>query len=215
MSNALNALTPERLLIGYCNGIFPMSEARDDPEIFWVEPRMRGVIPLDGFHISKSLKKTLNRGTFSVTWDTCFADVVRHCAARDETWINDTIYDLSCAVFEQGDGHSVEVWQDNVLVGGVYGFVIGAAFFGESMFSTATDASKVALAYLTDRLRQNGFTLFDTQFITPHLASMGAIEIPQEEYLVSLRGAIALGASWDTSERQTAQGVIQRNAQIS
>lgn len=207
-------LTPDLLLQAYRVGVFPMSEGRDDPEVFWVDPRMRGVIPLDGFRISRSLARTMRRGHFTVTIDTAFEEVVQGCADREETWINDTIFALYRALFQRGDAHSVEVWQDGALVGGVYGVTVGAAFFGESMFSRATDASKVALAYLVDILRRGGFTLFDTQFITPHLASLGAVEIPRDAYRQRLAKAIAVPAIF-TGPVPTVQGVIQRNAQTS
>lgn len=207
-------LTPDLLLQAYRVGVFPMSEGRDDPEVFWVDPRMRGVIPLDGFRISRSLARTMRRGHFTVTIDTAFEEVVQGCADREETWINDTIFALYRALFQRGDAHSVEVWQDGALVGGVYGVTVGAAFFGESMFSRATDASKVALAYLVDILRRGGFTLFDTQFITPHLASLGAVEIPRDAYRQRLAKAIAVPAIF-AGPVPTVQGVIQRNAQTS
>lgn len=207
-------LTCELLLHGYANGIFPMSEGRDDPDIFWVDPRMRGVIPLDGFRISRSLARSIRRGEFTITIDTAFDDVVHGCADRDETWINDTIFDLYRALHRRGNAHSVEVWQDGVLVGGVYGVVIGAAFFGESMFSRATNASKVALAYLVEILRRGGFVLFDTQFITAHLASLGAQEIRRAAYQKQLSAAVQLPASF-SGPVPSADDVIQRNAQTS
>lgn len=209
-------LTPELLLQAYQVGIFPMSEGRNDPEVFWVDPKMRGVFPLDGFRISRSLAKTMRRGHFTVTADAAFLDVMRGCADRDETWINDTIIGLYTALFAKGHAHSVEVWQDGTLVGGVYGVSIRAAFFGESMFSKATDASKVALAYLVDRLRVGGFRLFDTQFLTPHLASLGAVEIPRATFQKRLSEALAVSATFATdAPAPTAQDVIQRNAQMS
>jgi len=209
-------LTPDLLLQAYRAGVFPMSEGRDDPEVFWVDPRMRGIFPLDGFRISRRLARTMRRGLFDVTVDTAFDDVVRGCADRDETWINDTIFDLYRALFRRGDAHSIEVWQDGALVGGVYGVTVGAAFFGESMFSRATDASKVALAYLVDRLRAGGFTLFDTQFITPHLASLGAVEIPRDRYRKLLHAAVQTPASFTApGALPPAQDVIQRNTQTS
>lgn len=216
MKDAGPSLTPELLLQAYQIGVFPMSEARDDPEVFWVDPRLRGVFPLDGFRISRSLARTLRRGPFTVTTDRAFRDVVTGCADREETWINDTIFDLYTALFAQGYAHSIEVWKGQNLVGGVYGVSIGAAFFGESMFSRASDASKVALAYLIDRLRLGGFQLFDTQFLTPHLASLGAVEIPRARYRALLSQAIAAQASFDAAGPiPTAQDVIQRNAQTS
>ncbi|PUB18879.1 leucyl/phenylalanyl-tRNA--protein transferase [Yoonia sediminilitoris] len=209
-------LTPALLLQAYRVGVFPMSEGRDDPEVFWVDPKMRGVIPLDGFRISRSLARTMRRGQFSVTVDAAFEDVVAGCADRPETWISDTIFDLYAALFRQGHAHSIEVWRDKALVGGVYGVTVGAAFFGESMFSRATDASKVALAYLVDLLCLGGFTLFDTQFITPHLASLGAIEIPRAEYRKQLAAAVEKSASFDApGPVPPAQDVLQRNAQTS
>ncbi len=209
-------LTPELLLQAYQVGIFPMSEGRNDPEVFWVDPKMRGVFPLDGFRISRSLAKTMRRGHFTVTADAAFQDVVRGCADRDETWINDTIFALYAALFARGHAHSIEVWENGNLVGGVYGVTIGAAFFGESMFSKAKDASKVALAYLVDRLRIGGFQLFDTQFLTPHLASLGAVEIPRAAFQKQLAEAVTSDASFAAQGAiPTAQDVIQRNAQTS
>jgi len=209
-------LSPEILLAAYANGIFPMSESRDDPEIFWVDPQMRGIMPLDRFRISRSLARTMRRGHFTITMNTAFADVVKGCADRDETWINETIFDLYQELHARGDAQSIEVWQNDVLVGGAYGVTIGAAFFGESMFSTATDASKIALAYLVDHLNRCGFTLLDTQFITGHLASLGAIEIPRERYHLALQSSIEQSVSFkEIREIPTAYDVMQRNAQTS
>ena len=210
------ALTPSLLLQAYQVGLFPMSEGRDDPDVFWVDPTMRGVFPLDGFRISRSLARRIRGTPFQITFDSAFADVMQGCADRAETWINDTILDLYTELFENGFAHSIEVWDDAELVGGVYGVSIGAAFFGESMFSRRTDASKIALAYLVDRLRQSGFTLFDTQFITPHLASLGAVEIPRAEYQRLLDGALNGSARFDASTgAPSPQDVLQRNAQTS
>ena len=193
-----------------------MSESRDDPEIFWVDPQQRGILPLDGFRISRSLAKTLRRGDFRISFDQDFAAVVQGCADREETWINDTIFNLYTILHRQGDAHSVEVWQDDALVGGAYGVTVGAAFFGESMFSKATNASKVALAYLVDRLRLGGFQLCDTQFITDHLASLGAIEISRADYRKRLHKAIRQPASFTAPGAvPLGQDVIQRNAQTS
>jgi leucyl/phenylalanyl-tRNA--protein transferase len=183
-------LTPDLLLQAYQQGLFPMAETRDTQDVFWVQPRFRGILPLDGFHISRSLRKTLRRGHLMASADRAFAQVVQGCAARPETWINPPIYDVYQALHAQGDAHSIEVWQDDALVGGVYGVTVGTAFFGESMFSTVTDASKVALVCAIDRLQQQGFTLFDTQFITPHLASLGGIEIPRAAYEDRLANAL-------------------------
>jgi len=177
-----NAITPEILLRAYAAGIFPMAEGRDDPEIHWVDPRRRGILPLDGFHISRSLRRTILRSGWRVTADTAFAATVESCADRDETWINDTIFTLYMALHHRGFAHSVEVWEGSSLIGGVYGVTLGTAFFGESMFSRRTDASKAALAWCVHRLNAGGFTLFDTQFLTPHLASLGGIEVPRGDY---------------------------------
>ncbi|MDE0851949.1 leucyl/phenylalanyl-tRNA--protein transferase [Yoonia sp.] len=209
-------LTPDLLLQGYRSGVFPMSETRDSEDVFWVDPRFRGILPLDGFHISRSLRKRLMRTEYTISFNTCFQDVVRGCADREETWINDTIYDLYAALFNQGDAASCEVWLDTTLVGGVYGVTIGGAFFGESMFSTATDASKVALSYLTYRLRADGFTLFDTQFITDHLGTLGGIEIKREAYHALLRDALQVAAQFTSNAAiPTPQDLIQRNTQTS
>lgn len=216
MRDETPALTPELLLQAYRSGVFPMSESRDDPDVFWVRPRLRGVLPLDRFHISRSLARALRRGHFTPTMNTAFSDVVRACANRDETWINDTIFDLYVALHRRGDAHSMEIWEDGQLVGGVYGVTIGAAFFGESMFSTQTDASKAALAYLTYHLQDIGFKLFDTQFITDHLASLGAIEIPRLAYENALEDALARPVKFQTPKQfPTAQDVIQRSTQTS
>ena len=173
-----------------------MAETRDATEVFWVQPRMRGVLPLDSFHVSRSLRKTLRRGHLTASADTDFAGVVRGCANRAETWINAEIFDVYQALHAQGDAHSIEVWQSDTLVGGVYGVTIGGAFFGESMFSTVTDASKVALACAIQRLQSRGYRLFDTQFITPHLESLGAEEIPRSRYERRLAEALAIRADF-------------------
>ncbi|SMX43064.1 leucyl/phenylalanyl-tRNA--protein transferase [Actibacterium lipolyticum] len=209
------ALTPDLLLQAYASGIFPMSEARDDPEIFWVDPRQRGILPLDGFHISRSLRRRILKEQFQIRVNTDFAGVVRHCADREETWINDTIFDLYEQLHQRGFAHSIEVWDGEELVGGSYGVALGGAFFGESMFSRRTDASKIALAYLVDRLRQAGFTLLDTQFITDHLASLGGIEISRADYHVRLSNALNVVADFDAPATPTAQELIQRMTQTS
>ncbi len=209
-------LTPDLLLHAYSIGVFPMSESRDDPEVFWVDPQRRGILPLDGFHISRSLRRHMLRAPHRISYDTAFKAVVEGCANREETWINAPIKTLYSQLFEMGHAHSIEVWHQDDLVGGVYGVTMGAAFFGESMFSTATNASKLALAYLTDHLKAGGFTLFDTQFITPHLASLGAIEIPRATYHKRLRQALAgHGTFASDGPVASAYDVIQRNAQTS
>lgn len=193
----MTRITPELLLSAYAAGIFPMADSRDDPSLHWVDPRQRGIFPIGGFHISRSLRRSILRGGFAVSTDTDFSGVVSACADRPETWINDEIFAHYAALHDMGHAHSVEVRHSGQLVGGVYGVVLGAAFFGESMFSTRTDASKVALAWLMHRLRSGGFILFDTQFLTPHLASLGAIQIPRAEYRRRLARALETGASFD------------------
>ncbi|MEM9125097.1 MAG: leucyl/phenylalanyl-tRNA--protein transferase [Pseudomonadota bacterium] len=209
------SLTPELLLHGYSIGIFPMAEHRDDPDLFWVDPKFRGVIPLDGFHISRSLARRLRNCGFTITIDRAFEGVVDGCADRVDTWINAELRDLYQRLHASGHAHSLEVWDGAALVGGVYGVVLGAAFFGESMFSRRTDASKIALAYLVDRLRQTGFVLFDTQFLTAHLASLGAIEIPKSRYRAALKEAIDISGDFTASIDQSPEGVIQRITQTS
>tara|TARA_R110002049_G_scaffold48356_2_gene139343 strand:- start:2032 stop:2667 length:636 start_codon:yes stop_codon:yes gene_type:complete len=208
-------LTPELLLHGYSVGIFPMSEGRDDPEIFWVDPRRRGVMPLDGFHISRSLRRAMRRSDWTITTDRDFQGVLDGCADREDTWINSEIRALYTALHLRKQAHSLEVWEGDTLVGGVYGVVLGAAFFGESMFSRRTNASKVALACLVDRLRSGGFVLFDTQFITGHLASLGGIEISRAQYQTLLAVAKSRSASFDTGPACSPQDVIQRITQMS
>lgn len=209
-------LTPDMLVAAYAGGIFPMAEHRGDTELFWVDPRQRGVLLLDSFHISRSLRKTIRSGRFRVTYDVDFAGVVQGCADRDETWINDMLAELYGQLHLARIARSIEVWDGEILVGGVFGITLGGAFFGESMFSTRTDASKLALAYLVDRLQQGGFALFDTQFITPHLRSLGGVEIPRAQYRKMLNEALVLDAAFD---RQGAvpdpYSLLQRNAQTS
>ncbi|NKB29006.1 MAG: leucyl/phenylalanyl-tRNA--protein transferase [Rhodobacteraceae bacterium] len=210
------SVTPELLLHAYASGVFPMSESRDDPTLFWVDPDRRGVLPLDGFYLSRSLRRTQRRDTYAISYNTAFAAVVDGCADRDDTWINATIRALYLELHQRGAAHSVEVWKGGDLVGGVYGVTLGAAFFGESMFSTARDASKVALAHLVDRLNRCGFTLLDTQFITPHLANLGAVEISREAYHRRLAAALRSHAVFDaTLPAASGQDVVQRITQTS
>ncbi|MEC3860400.1 leucyl/phenylalanyl-tRNA--protein transferase [Mesobacterium sp. TK19101] len=212
----MTVVTPELLLQAYRSGVFPMAEHRDDPEIFWVDPRRRGVFPLNGFHISRSLARVVRRDTFSVTLNRDFAGVIDGCADRPETWINGEIRALYLDLFARGDAHSLEVWQDGRLAGGVYGVTQGAAFFGESMFSRRTDASKVALAWLVVHLNRCGFRLFDTQFLTPHLASLGAVEISRALYRAQLTDALHHDADFTASPLPgSGHEVVQANAQIS
>jgi len=186
-----DTITPEVLLRAYAIGIFPMAENADDPSIHWVEPRIRGIIPLDAIHISKSLTKTIRSNRFEVRVDHDFDGVISGCATRPgDTWINSRIKALYGALFERGFVHTVEVYQDHQLVGGLYGVSIGAAFFGESMFHRVTDASKVALVHLAARLIQGQYELLDTQFLTPHLATLGGIEIPRDDYQTRLVNAV-------------------------
>ena len=208
-------ITPDLLLRAYARGIFPMADSADADEIYWVEPKRRGIFALDRFHISRSLRKRILTGGYRVTLNRDFAGVVAGCADRPETWINPQITALYGALHDMGRAHSIEVWQDDTLIGGTYGVTLGGAFMGESMFSRRTDASKVALAYLVDRLRLTGFTLFDTQFLTPHLASLGAQELPNTDYLDMLKAALTGDGDITRSLRQTPQDVIQRNGQTS
>jgi leucyl/phenylalanyl-tRNA--protein transferase len=195
--SAYSTITPQLLLEAYATGLFPMAESADDPSLFWVEPRQRGIIPLNGLKISGSLSKTLRSDRFTVRIDTDFDAVMHGCATtRPETWINPRIRALYGQLFESGHVHTVEAWQGDILVGGLYGVRIGAAFFGESMFHYARDASKVALAHLVARLRKGGFTLLDTQFVTEHLQRLGAIEIPRPVYRNRLADAIARKADF-------------------
>ena len=190
----MSRLDPRLLLQGYATGIFPMADSRDADELFWVEPRNRAIIPLDGFHLSRSLRRTLIADRFQVTLDRDFAAVITACAEREETWINAQIEQAMLALNASGHAHSVEVWDGATLVGGLYGVKLGRAFFGESMFSRATDASKVALAWLVARLKAGNFTLLDCQFMTDHLASLGAVSIPRETYVALLSAALGGGA---------------------
>ena len=184
-------LEPELLLRAYASGWFPMGTGRRS-RVEWFSPDPRGILPLVSFRASSRLLRVVRRGTFDVRVDTAFEAVMRACAARDETWITTPIIRSYVRLHEMGFGHSVEAWQGDRLVGGLYGVALNGAFFGESMFHTVTDASKVALVHLVERLRARGFVLLDTQWVTPHLATFGAIEIPRDEYLDRLRHALAL-----------------------
>lgn len=193
-------ITPEIILRAYAAGIFPMAESADDPSLFWVEPEIRGVIPLAGFHVPSRLARTVRADPFEIRVDSAFDEVIAACAApqpgRPETWINIRIRELFEALFRLGHAHCVECWQEDRLVGGLYGLSLGGAFFGESMFHRATDASKVALVHLVARLRQGGYRLLDAQFQTPHLAQFGTREIPRDAYRTLLDPAIASQADW-------------------
>ena len=218
--SASSEVTPELLLRAYACGIFPMSESADDPGLFWVEPEMRGVIPLDGFCVSTRLARTVRSDKFSVTVDRAFKRVMSECAApkpdREDTWINKRIRDLYGELHEMGHAHSVEVWQGDDLVGGLYGVSLGRAFFGESMFHHARDASKVALLHLVARLIAGGYGLLDTQYVTEHLLSFGAVEVPRDRYRVLLDAALDDVADFEalpvtTSGEDALKVIAERN----
>lgn len=213
-------LTPDLLLQAYRMGFFPMSEARDDPDIFWIEPDNRGILPLEGFHLPKRLAKTVRRDVYEVRINTTFREVMELCAApapdRPETWINTTILDLYTELHHRSIAHSVECWSNGQLAGGLYGVALGRAFFGESMFSRARDASKVALVWLVAILRRAGFVLLDTQFVTDHLKQFGAQTIPKADYHVMLQEALQ-GDAWFAADSVPSSGadVIQSITQTS
>jgi leucyl/phenylalanyl-tRNA--protein transferase len=191
-------ITPEVLLKAYACGIFPMAESADDPGLYWVEPERRGIFPIEGLLISKRLARTVKGERFEIRMDSDFDAVIDGCAApgegRKDTWINGRIRALYGALFRRGHCHTVECWREGRLVGGLYGVSLGGAFFGESMFHRETDASKVALVHLMARLKADGFALLDTQFVTPHLASLGAIEVPRNRYQRMLEAALPVPA---------------------
>jgi len=193
------ALDPDLLLRAYSVGVFPMASTRDAADVFWVEPKKRGILPLDRFHLSRSLAKTIRSDRFTVTVDQAFGEIVARCAEatarRPDTWINPDIETAYAELHRRGYAHSVEAWQDGELAGGLYGVRLGAAFFGESMFSRVRDASKVALAHLVARLKVGGFRLLDCQFLTEHLASLGTIEVGREAYVALLDSALGLGSA--------------------
>lgn len=209
-------ITPALVLRAYAAGVFPMANSAEEDEIFWVDPRKRGILPLNDFHLSRSLKRRILKGGFHVRIDHAFEAVVDACASRPETWINSTIRDLYVRLNRMGHAHSVEVWIDGELVGGLYGVRLGAAFFGESMFSHIRDTSKIALAYLVARLKAGGFILLDTQFTTPHLEGFGARNVPKAHYHEMLERAIDRQADFyslavGTSPGDVVQLIIQRS----
>lgn len=209
-------ITPELLLSAYAAGVFPMAESSTSSTMHWVDPRHRGIFDLDNFHISRSLSKRIAQDPYTIRTNSDFSGTVAACADRDETWINAEIFSLYKALHMAGFAHSLEVWDGADLVGGVYGVSLGAAFFGESMFSRRTDASKIALAWLVHRLRAGGYRLFDTQFLTPHLASLGATEISRQDYHTRLKAALNQTASFDPpGYAPTAHSVRQRKIQTS
>jgi len=198
-------ITPELIVRAYQAGIFPMSEDAQDENLFWVSPEQRGIIPLDGFRLSTSLRKAIRKSGFVTKVDTDFEAVIDACATvgadRDTTWINRTIRSVYGELFDRGVAHTVEVWDGAELVGGLYGLAIGGAFFGESMFHRRTNASKIAMAHLVDRLNTGGYVLLDTQFLTDHLESLGGIEIPRELYEERLADALLLQGDWSAIDR--------------
>ena len=191
----MSRLDPRLLLQGYATGIFPMADSRNAEELFWVEPRNRAILPLERFHLSRSLNRTLRSGRFEVTRDRDFAAIISACADREETWINAELEQAMIALHGSGNAHSIEVWSGERLAGGLYGVKLGRAFFGESMFSRETDASKVALAWLVARLKVGNFTLLDCQFMTEHLASLGAVTVTREDYVALLATALGGGGA--------------------
>lgn len=214
----MQQLTTDLLLRAYACGVFPMAESHDSDALYWLDPEERGILPLDDFHIPRRLQRFIRTDPFEIRINTAFKDVMTSCAGlnqeRPETWINDTIKSLYSRLFEMGHAHSVECWQDDELVGGLYGVQLGAAFFGESMFHKADNASKVALAHLVARLKAGGFHLLDTQFVTDHLKQFGAIEIPKDDYQLLLSNALKHPADFhkfptSSSGAETLQSITQ------
>ncbi|MFH1158414.1 MAG: leucyl/phenylalanyl-tRNA--protein transferase [Pseudomonadota bacterium] len=200
----MTILTPDIVLQAYRAGFFPMASNRESAEIRWVDPDVRGVLPIAGLHVPKRLHRTVRKRIYQITFDRAFGAVVRGCAsARPDTWINDEILALYTALHHQGFAHSVEAWKDGRLAGGLYGIALGGAFFGESMFSAAADASKVALVHLAARLWRQGFELLDAQFVNAHLRQFGVYAIPREEYLERLEKALGKEVSFQSSKSET------------
>jgi leucyl/phenylalanyl-tRNA--protein transferase len=208
MSRRHFEVTPELMLRAYRSGLFPMAETRRGDRLYWLDPEQRGILPLDAFHLPRRLRRTTLANTFTIHADRDFAATIAACATpaegREDTWINRDIERLFTALHHQGHAHSVEAWQDNHLVGGLYGVVLGGAFFGESMFSLVRDASKVALVHLVARLRLGGFQLLDTQFVTAHLSQFGAYEIPRAQYKAALERAVQAPAKWPAAPDEAA-----------
>ena len=203
------------LLRAYRMGLFPMAESRDSAEVLWFDPKRRGILPIDGFHLSRSMRRSLRKTGYSASLNRAFTRVVQACADREETWINQTIFDLYRELHQWGYAHSLEIWDGDALAGGVYGVALGQAFFGESMFSHRRDGSKMALAWLVAHLGACGFQLFDTQFLTPHLASLGGQEIPRPLYHARLEQALAAPADITGRPLPDAYSVVQRITQTS
>ena len=211
MTEALD-LSAELLLSAYAAGIFPMGSDSDPNTLYWVDPPLRGILPLDGLHVSKSLRKRIRRGEYEIRINRDFVGTMHDCADRSETWINDVIVDAYTDLHRRGFAHSVEAWQNDERVGGLYGVSLGAGFFGESMFSHAADASKIALVWLVARLRKGGYRLLDTQFTTDHLETLGAIEIQRSEYRAKLADAIGTAAKFHELDEGTPSADILRFA---
>lgn len=209
------ALTPDIMLNAYANGVFPMADGADEDDLFWVDPQKRGVFPLDSFHLSRSTRKDMRNRQVHATINSKFEKVVDHCADREETWINEPLHNLYQSLNVMGYAHSVEVWQGDRLLGAVFGLTIGTAYFGESMVSLERNGSKMALTFLVDHLRQSGFKLFDTQFITDHLASLGAVEISRAAYRRQLAEAIKGNADFNAQAPAPLYDVLQRMTQTS
>lgn len=189
-------LTPGAMLAAYAQGVFPMAGSASDPQLYWFEPALRGILPVGGVHVSRSMRRVLLHCDWQASIDRDFAGVVRGCADRPETWINPQLFDLYAALFRQGNAHSVEIWQGEALIGGMFGLVLGGAFFAESMFSRQPNASKAAMIWVSDHLARCGFTLWDTQYPNPHLASMGGLTIPRAEYRRRLATALRVQADF-------------------
>jgi leucyl/phenylalanyl-tRNA---protein transferase len=216
MKDDLPEITPGLLLQAYASGVFPMAETAGSEELFWVDPKRRGIIPLDGLHVSRRLARSFLREDFDVRLDHAFPAVVDACAERPETWINDPIRRLYGELHRMGHAHSVEIWRDGALAGGLYGVALGAAFFGESMFSRRRDASKFALIALVARLNAGGFRLLDTQFVTDHLASLGAVEIGRAAYHRLLDAAVPRPARFHALPTDTSrQSLLQLSTHTS
>lgn len=216
MKDSEFTVTPDLLLSAYASGVFPMAESRDDPDLFWVDPRRRGILPLEGFHISRSLARRMRRAGYEIRLNADFRAVVAACAERPVTWINKEISDLYHDLFMRGQAHCLSIHHAGEMTGGIYGVSLGAAFFGESMFSRRTDGSKLALAHLIDHLRRCRFRLFDTQFVTPHLQSLGAIEISRAAYHLRLEDALRVERSlYEVPLDPDPHSVLQRSTQTS
>ena len=216
MKDDLPEITPALLLRAYASGVFPMAETAASDEIFWVDPQVRGIIPLDGLHVSRRLARSFLRDDFEIRVDHDFRAVVDACAERPETWINATIRRLYGELQRLGHAHSVEIWQDGALAGGLYGVSLGGAFFGESMFSRHRDTSKLALIALVARLRAGGFRMLDTQFVTEHLARLGAVSVSRDDYHRALAAAVARPADFFALQRDASrQSLLQLTTQTS